>query len=71
MEEELKPIEERWAKSFIEGIASLLAMGPPEESPEEYREEVEKIKKIALEKGSKIYELAKKWRRRLLEVLAP
>jgi hypothetical protein len=48
-----------------------LASGPPEESPEEYKKEVEAIEKIALEHGSKVYEYASKWRKRLLEVLAP
>jgi len=71
MAEKLTPIEEQWARGWIEGIASLLASGPPGESPEEYRKEVETIKKIALEPGSKVYEYAKRWRKRLLEVLKP
>lgn len=65
----MSEIEERWAKGFVHGIASILALGPPSESPEEYEEEVKKIEKIALEKGSKVYDYAKRWRKRLLEVL--
>ena len=68
-EEKLKPIEERWARGWIHGLASILALGPPGESPEEYKKEVETIEKIALEPGSRVYEFAKRWRKRLLEVL--
>jgi len=67
---EITPIEERWARGWVEGLAKILASGPPEESPEEYREEVETIKRIALEKGSAVYDYAKRWRKRLLEILA-
>ena len=71
VEEKLTPAEERWAKHYIHAIASLLASGPPSESPEETKKEIEEIEKIALEPGSEIYEKAKKWRRRLIEVLTP
>lgn len=70
-EKELRPIEEAWARGWIKGIAGILATGPPEEPPEEYRKEVEAIEKIALEPGAKVYEYAKRWRKRLLEVLKP
>jgi hypothetical protein len=68
---EVSPVQERWARGWVKGIASVLASGPPEESPEEYKKEVEAIEKIALEPGSKVYEYASRWRKRLLEVLAP
>lgn len=71
MTEELTEAEKRWAEKWIEGLARVLAFGPPKESPEEYAKEVEAIKKIALEKGALAYEYAKRWRKRLLEVLAP
>jgi hypothetical protein len=70
-ENEITPIEERWARGWVKGIASIMASGPPEESPEEYKREVEAIEKIALEDGAKVYDYAKRWRKRLLEVLKP
>lgn len=68
---EVRTIGEKWARKWVEGIAEIMASGPPEESPEEYRKEVEAIKKVALEKGSVVYDFAKRWRERLLEVLRP
>ncbi|MFQ6055182.1 MAG: hypothetical protein ACE5KE_00315 [Methanosarcinales archaeon] len=67
----VRPIEERWARGWIKGIARILATGPPEEAPEEFAREVAEIEKIALEKGAKVYDIAKRWRKRLLEVLRP
>lgn len=68
-EEEVTPIEERWARGWVRGVAEIMARGPPTERPEEYEKEIEEIKKIGLEKGSVVYDYARKWRRRLLEVI--
>jgi len=65
----LTKAEERWARAWVQGLAELLAKGGVDESPEEYMKEVETIKKIALEKGSVVYDYAKKWRKKLLEML--
>lgn len=62
--------EEKWAREWVESVASILAMGPPTESPEEYERQVEQIKKIALEPGSKIYEMAQRWRKKLIEAIS-
>lgn len=64
------PVEERWARGWVRGISRLLALGPPEERPEEYKKEIEAIEKIALEPGSEVYKKARKWRKRLLEIIA-
>ena len=70
-EEKLTPAEEKWARNWVSAIAELMASGPPSESPEEHAKEVEKIKKVALEPGSAVYEKARKWRRRMIEIFAP
>jgi len=66
-EEELTPIEKKWVERTAEGIARFLARGGIGETPEEYRREVEEIKKIALEPGSFLYKVAKRWRKNLIE----
>lgn len=69
MPEEITPAEEKWAKGFVSKMADVLAAGGVDETPEEFKKEKEAIEKIALEKGSKVYEYAHKWRSRLLEAL--
>jgi len=63
----LNPIERKWVERTAEGIARFLARGGIGETPEEYRREVEEIKRIALEPGSYIYKVGKEWRRGLIE----
>jgi len=65
--EQLTPAERKWAENYAEGVAKLLALGGFFETPEEYRKEVETIKRIALEPGSYIYKLARRWRQKTLE----
>lgn len=66
---ELTPAEESWARGYVRGVARLLAMGPPAESPEEFMREVERIERVALEPGAQVFDTARRWRARLLEVL--
>jgi len=69
--EKLTPAEEAWARGWVRGVARLLALGPPGEPKEVTEEQIKKIEEIALQPGSAVYEKAKKWRKRLIEVLAP
>ena len=62
----LTELEERFARRYVEGIARKLAKGG-DLTPEEYEKEVETIKKIALEPGAEVFQIAKTWKRRLLE----
>ena len=62
--------EEKWARGWVRGIASVLAAGGVYKTPEEFKKEVETIEKIALEDGEKVYGYASKWRERLLEALS-
>jgi len=59
-------IEEKWVRNWVRGIASKLAEGG-DVSREEFEREESEIEKIALEKGSKVYEIPKIWKRRLFE----
>jgi len=70
-EEKLTPAEIAWARGWVRGVARLLAIGPPGEKPEITEEQIKKIEQIALEPGSAVYEKARKWRKRMIEVFSP
>lgn len=67
-EEKLTPIEERWAKGWVHGLARVLATPPPGEPPEVTRAHVEEIERIA-ESGPEAREFAHRWREHLLKAL--
>ena len=73
-EEKKEPLTEaeiNWARKWVLGIASVLAKGPPDEPPEVTEKEIETIKNIALEEGAAVYDFARTWRKKMIEVFAP
>lgn len=68
--EPLTPVERRFLEGWVDGMARFIARGPPEESPEEFEREVEMVKGALMEKGEDLFKIPRKWRARLMEVLA-
>lgn len=66
---DLTPVERKWVDEFIRGMSTFAAYGPPEEAPEEFREEVREVRKIFEEKRDMLADKARIWRTKLLEVL--
>jgi len=64
-------LEKRWAQGWVKGLAKVLAEGPPGESPILTEEQRKEIERIALQPGSEVYQLAKRWYNKMREIFAP
>jgi len=66
LEKELGPVQARYIKRYVEGLAEFLAVSP-EEKPEERELEKLVVEAELLEKMPKLREMAKRWLERLRE----
>ena len=65
---EVEEMMEEWARNYIDGLSWFIARSIGE-TPEETYQEYLTVKRVFEEKMPEIKEKAKKWRRRILEVL--